>query len=585
MLVITDKDGSERVIRPVPFISITSNPIRNKIGTIGTYYDIILTGTILHDRELINTGYDIPGKNEVDVGEEMYQIVDYQSQLRELTTYDGLKYELLASNNEGEPILTFYPTVQSVNFEEGVYINHSKYTINLRAEALINKNNTVMFDSLVNSTYKKLKRDNGRFGEVQFNSTTDTLENIVNSQQGFIEDYSETWSLEVQEGQGITHTPAGGTFDFNNHFASVRGYILTRNITATGRTMYYANGKRGEAWHQAKKYIYNILFKDNDGDSTNDSTGYEQYPEYDIGNYFGSGYLNIANQTWGGYNHLRTESFDVTAGTFTLNDTWVLSSGNAYENYNLSTSKPRDGSNTYTVNIDGTIKGLSSQHAGGRSYGGNNTGTPVIPGGQSSLNSAYQNALFKWHQVSNSGTYGRCYLYHRAQSSILATLNTVPASVSVAGNETNGEITYNIEYDTRPPASISGTLSESITCNDTYPGDVFALIPVIGRPTGPIIQYLNSRTEYQRNLSIDLVFDRYYASGNGGNIGARQFYYLSKPSLQQPFRDQIGYIVNAFSPSGDVGIRKWLINPPVETWDASTGRYSLNINWIYELNK
>jgi hypothetical protein len=48
MLVVYD-GGDGKVIRPVPFISITQNPIRNKAGNLGSYYDIVLTGTILSD--------------------------------------------------------------------------------------------------------------------------------------------------------------------------------------------------------------------------------------------------------------------------------------------------------------------------------------------------------------------------------------------------------------------------------------------------------------------------------------------------------------------------------------------------------
>jgi|688.fasta_scaffold02450_13 hypothetical protein len=599
MLVVYDGSAG-KVIRPVPFISITQNPIRNKAGNLGSYYDIVLTGTILSDLGSPNgtngtggfasSSADLSSEN-IAIGQAMRNIVSKQNKLRELFSQDGRKCELLSADGSSQPVITFYPTVQSITFDEGVYINNAKYTITLRAEALINSSNKLVKDSIPNSTFiGDLK------GSTPSRSTADVDLKSAVSSSGFVEDYSETWSIEPQEGRGITDTAtiAPTTFDANTHVKSIRSYILTRNITATGRTMYYeespaAGGggatKRKEAWEQARTYVYKCILKDTDDISTNNSTGYEQYPEYGLGPYFGSGYLNIAKDNWGGYNHVRTESFDVAGGTFTLQDTWLLSSGTAYEDYKMSLSRSRDGTNVYTINIDGTIKGLSSQQAGGAAYGGNNT-APTINGSVAGINTPYQNAMYKWHSVSNSGIFGpNCNLYRRAQAGVFATLNHVPASVAVSSNEFTGEITYNVEYDTRPLPAVSGTLSESITCTDTYPGDVFALIPVIGRPTGPVLQYLNMRTEYQRNLSIDLVFDRYYASGQGGNIGAKQFFLLSKPSLNQPFRDQIKFIINAFSPSGETGILKYFVSPPQETWDAGTGRYSLNINWTYELNR
>lgn len=597
LVVYTGSTGN--VIRPAPFISITQNPIRNKAGNLGSYYDIVLTGTILSDLgspnsagTFANSSQNLAPEN-IAAGLAMRNIVAKQNKLRELFNEDGIKCELLSADGSSQPVITFYPTVQSVTFDEGVYINNAKYTITLRAEALLNSSLNLVKDSIPNSTFIGSLASN-----TPSRNTADTKLSDAVKTSGFIEDYSETWSIEPQEGRGITDTAviAPTTFNANNHVKSIRSYILTRNITVTGRTIYYedtgANGaksagtiKRKEAWEQARTYVYNCILKDTDNISTNNSTGYEQYPEYGLGPYFGSGYLNIAKDNWGGYNHVRTESFDVAGGTFTLQDTWLLSSGTAYEDYKMSLSRSRDGTNVYTINIDGTIKGLSSQQAGGAAYGGNNL-TPTINGSQGGINTPYQNALFKWHSISNSGIFGaNCNLYRRAQAGAFATLNHVPASVAVSSNEFTGEITYNIEYDTRPLPAVSGTLSENITCTDTYPGDVFALIPVIGRPTGPILQYLNMRTEYQRNLSIDLVFDRYYASGTGGNIGAKQFFLLSKPSLNQPFRDQIKYIINAFSPSGEMGVLKYFVSPPQESWDAGTGRYSLNINWTYELNR
>lgn len=595
-MLVVYHGSTGKVIRPAPFISITQNTIRNKAGNLGSYYDIVLTGTVLSDLGSPNGAGTFAQSSQdnspetIAAGLAMWNIVSKTSELRALFNQDGFKCELLSADGSSRPVISFYPTVQSVTFDEGIYINHAKYTITLRAEALLNDKNKLAKDSIPNSTFVGTLSSN-----TPSRSTADTTLSAAVTASGFVEDYSETWSIEPQEGRGITDTAtiAPTTFDANVHVKSIRSYMLTRNITATGRTMYYEDSavagggtiKRKEAWEQARTYVYKCILKDTDADSTNNSTGYEQYPEYGLGPYFGSGYLNIAKANWGGYNHIRTESFDVAGGTFTLQDTWLLSSGTAYEDYKMSLSRSRDGSNVYTINIDGTIKGLSSQQAGGSAYGGNNT-APTIAGSIGGINTPYQNALFKWHSVSNSGIFGpNCNLYRRAQAGVFATLNYVPASVAVSSNEFTGEITYNVEYDTRPLPAVSGTLSENITCTDTYPGDVFALIPVIGRPTGPILQYLNMRTEYQRNLSIDLVFDRYYASGQGGSIGAKQFFLLSKPSLNQPFRDQIKFIINAFSPSGETGILKYFVSPPQETWDAGTGRYSLNINWTYELNR
>ena len=608
MLSIEYDPGSHVVLRPTPLISITQNAIRNKTGMLGSYYDITLNGTILSDEGspfYSNGGsvtpggfkgdYARPGHESVGIGSAMASIVHKQNLIRELFKKDGQKFELLPVkvdadvSNDGTgpdtPVLIFYPTVQSINFEEGLYINTCKYTINLRAEVLLDNSLKIIGDGLVNSTHTNLGATND--GTPSRNETRITIEAAV-AQSGFIDDYSESWSIEVDEGKGATKTdtPYSSTV---GDITSIRSYRLTRSINATGRTMYYGAAgsaiKRKEAWEQARNYVYKSILKDTNNISTDNSTGYEQFPEYTLGPYFGSGFLNIAKDNWGGYNHLRTESIDVTAGTFTLNDTWLLSSGSSYEDYRMSLSKGSDNA-LHKIGIDGTIKGLSSQSAGGKLYGGSNTTTPINLGG-GNVNTQYQNALYKWHQVSNYGQYGpNCHLFKRASSIFHQALNHVPLSVTLGTNEFTGEITYNVEYDTRPSNIVSGTLSENITYSDTYPGDVFAVIPVIGRQTGPVLQYIGGRTEYQRNLSIDLVMDKYYASGTGSlKERIRQLSVLSKPSLNEPFKSQINAIIHAYSPINEAGIRKYFVSPPTESWDAYSGRYSLQINWTYEVNR
>jgi hypothetical protein len=604
----------------VPLISINHNVLRNKAGVLGSFYDITLTGTIISDEGSpyyiigdeskgksnsdVSTSYSHvytrPSHETVPVGHAMTSIIAKQNLLRELFVLDGQKFELLPAKLdtginetydivglEDEPVLIFYPTVQNVNFEEGIYVNTCKYTITLRAEVLLDKSEKIIADGLINSTFTP----SGNNNVVTTNSDRMSLTGLL-AQSGFVEDYNESWSIEVDEGKGTTNTSQSLTSNSlslpSGHITSLRTYRLTRNVTATGRTMYYEEGgntKRKEAWEQAQKYVYASVLKDNDNISTNNSTGYEQFPEYSIGQYFGSGFLNIAKDSWGGYNHLRTESIDVTNGTFTLNDTWLLSSGNAYEDYRFSTSKGSD-NGLHRVSIEGTIKGLSSAHAGSTQYGGSNTAPPSF--GNPPLNTQYQNALYKWHQVSNTGQYGpNCYLYRRANNIVHQQLNHIPLSISLGTNEFTGEITYSIDYDSRPTNIVSGALSENITCNDTYPGDIFAIIPVIGRETGPVLQYIGGRTEYKRDLTIELVMDRYYSSGNAGTLTnrLRQIGILSKPSLNEPFKSQIGSIIHAYSPIQEQGIRKYYVAPPVESWDYRTGRYSLQLNWTYELNR
>ena len=148
-------------------------------------------------------------------------------------------------------------------------------------------------------------------------------------------------------------------------------------------------------------------------------------------------------------------------------------------------------------------------------------------------------------------------------------------------NEYAGEISYALDFDNRPTNILSGVLTENISVTDTYPGDVFATIPILGRKTGPILQALGSRTEYRRDLSLDLLMDYTdlpYGSGRSSLL-------LQKPSLVEPTRTQLIRLVREMSPEKEPGIRKWFVSAPVENWVPKEGRYTLSLSWTYELDR
>ena len=569
------------VIRPTPFVSISYSAQRNKIGTFGGTYDITLTGTIIDDEgspiyvenTVQPTGtfvhlYTRPSGQIVPFDQKLRSILQKQNALRELFALDGQKIEILpisvdsANTNSGgsdQPIITCYPTVQSINFEEGIYVNTCRYTITLRTDVLLDEQNKVFVDGSLGSTFAT----GGADADTNFynSNVRKTQTDLINEFGGFIEDFTENWSIEVDDQNAVTNTTSN-----NIGIASIRTYRLTRNISATGKVMYAPSGAsnevhRYEGWQQAKNFIKKKIAKS--------SNGYDEYPSLDIEQVFAKDFLNIS-QAFGGYNHSRTESIDKTNGQYSLVDTWLLSSGTAYENYNMSISSSLDAP-LISVSIQGSIKGLSSVPSSGSLYGG--TGPTGI--------SPYQNALAKYREISNNGQYGlTSSLYKRADNSVAPALNAQPKSLSLGVNEFTGEITYNIEFNNRPMNYISGVLSENISINDTYPGDIFAVIPVLGRQTGPILQYIGGRTEYQRSVGIEFVVD-YTDLPYGRN---RNSFVLSKPSLNEPVRTQINELISALSPANEPGIRKYFLSPPSESWNPKDGRYSISLNWTYELD-
>ena len=224
-----------------------------------------------------------------------------------------------------------------------------------------------------------------------------------------------------------------------------------------------------------------------------------------------------------------------------------------------------------TVSIDGAIKGLSNIPP-------DKLGNPVL----TAISGAYANALNKYNGISNSGQFGLTSdIYKRANNLVAVQLNSQPTSLSIGTNQYTGDITYNLSFNNRPTNIISGVVSEVIQINDTYPGDVFAIIPVLGRKTGPILQYIGGRTEYKRDVSINLVMDYTKISYSG----VRNSLILKKPSLVEPTASQLARLLKELSPQGEPGVRKYFISPPSESWSPKEGTYSFNISFTYELDK
>lgn len=591
MLTVKYQNVTPYILRPTPLVSINQTANRNEVSSLGSSYSITLTGAIIAsegspayagptgtpsvDGQMKSQGPNwdatngiqrVPG-TAVPYGEKLGSIINKQTVIRELFAMDGQKMELSSISND-EAKLVFYPVVESITFDEGPWVDICRYTINLVASSLLKENGELVEDSqpyLVDSLalMHEDKRD-GQSGTEYKSGTNRTEADILSEYGGFVADFSDTWSIEPDEGLA--------TSDENGNIIPM-GYRLTRNMSATGITKYIADFTQGDsgtpkkydAWQMAKGFIKTSVLKDNGAD------GSEDYPNYggDGGlAVYASGFLDLENYT--GFNSSRTESIDIAAGTYTIEDSWTIASGvvPAYEQFDMSVST-ETGTAFVTVNINGTIRGASSVKVADR--------TKPEPVGAT----RYDRASEKYYQLSNDGQFGvTSVIYKRANGCCEQVLNAQPASLSLSTNEFTGEISYSATFNNRPTNIFTGVMSESISVNDTLPGDVYASIPVLGRTTGPVLQYMDMRTEYKRSVSIEMQLD-YTDIGYGSS---RNNLLLTKPTLRSPLKDEIDSVIREVSPANEPGIRKYFIDPPSENWNPRTGNYSLSLSWTYELD-
>lgn len=574
MIAVHYENGGTTTIcflRPVPIVSISTTRTTSKALQLGSQYTITLTGTIIADggspfstgtegsgdrvenKIQITSTYDHPADTAIadpDTGHRANAIFIKQNMIRELFNNDGQRIEIMSIDTA--PVVC-YPNVESISFDNGTYINTCNYTIILKAEFLLYEDGQLHFESM---------QDNPITLEQSGVPTRDptTAGNpkaIRDRDGGLIESLSQSWTLEPDESMGQTI----GALEYCS-----RMHKLTRTVNITGKGGYLpVDGGTGVAnklvaWNEARNYgLKNFKSKIAypSGYSVN---GYEATPTEDLG--------EVLSTAGSGWNHNRTHSIDQNAGTFSLTDSWLISKQKAFEKYSMTIGNDL-ASHYTTATIDGTIYGLSSMPSSGYTE-------------PSSSGDAYTNGLARYHELTSTGTYIGSSVFARV-SGIAAPLklNPVPKSVSVSIDKFSGQIGYNVSFDSRPTNFISGVLSEMVTVDDTYPGDIFAVIPVIGRLNGPILQYIGGRSEYMRTVNIELVLDNQNAPSGSSNTAALL---LTKPSVAPMLKDQLLSLIQMLSPATEQGIRKYFIHPPVENWKPKEGRYSISVHWTYELD-
>ena len=583
MITVYYKNTDGCVIRPTPLVTISTSTNRNGLATLGTEYTITLNGTLIsHEGSPVYTsngdqafgpdgkynqigpswddaaGASYPNSEIVPYGQKLGSILEKQNAIRELFATDGQRVEFQSIDENGAKIVCF-PSVESISFQEGIWVDTCKFTVTLTASSLLDANGNLFEDSSFSADAITHQEGYTGYESSERISELDYLDKYG----GFVSSFEDNWTVEPDESVNMTDDQ-GNVIPLS--------YRISRSMSATGITKYISDFsgegdgnaapvERYNAWRQAKGFIKKKLARGSGVAGAND------YPEYDIIAEYASGFIDLAGYT--GYSHSRVESIDQTQGTYSITDSWLLASGTtAFEQF---TGSVTSATNTayVEVSLDGNILGASQQPA--KDQVKPNTGE-----------TAYDRALQKYYEISNNGQYGvGSDVYKRANGMCEQVLNSQPKSISLATNEFTGEITYNVVFDNRPTNIFTNVMSESISVNDTYPGDVFAVIPVIGRATGPVLQYVDTRTEYRRDLSIEIQLD-YTDIGYGGD---RANLMLTKPSINEPIKTELQTLINQMSPANEPGIRKYFVSAPTESWNPKDGQYSVNISWTYELDK
>lgn len=371
---------------------------------------------------------------------------------------------------------------------------------------------------------------------------------------------SENWELQKQQDQ-VSFID----YDFTND-DSLYAYTLSHTVSAVGWQNFDNGEYKNSAWYEAYKYVNSRLKETPDSSYiSTDSYNYNLpvSSTFSIDQWKGSGVATgnvIATPTgYLAYNKVRTSTVDIPGGSYSVTSTYLMSRNSG--TFEINTQYSEDESGDVTVTVEGTVTPLSSQDI------------------NSLINDKYRIASGIYQQISDTGNWTKAT---RLASGVLSTykgsgcnntlvIDRYPRAVTVGRNKVNGSISFNLTYKGISSGirslkdSISGSIAASVSVVDDNRANAYnlgyktiAIIPILGRSNGPIIQDMKTTKERKRTISFDVTMKQACRTQNGAPTG------------------YIYPLVSGYQPVGSSYVQNFQ-----ETWDWTNGRYNLTVDWIY----
>ena len=334
------------------------------------------------------------------------------------------------------------------------------------------------------------------------------------------------------------------------------------------------------------------------------------------------------------YNHTKTVNFSVIDGNYETNDSWVaIPCGILFtEEFTIETST--DEKFVSTVNVQGSVNGLSvtpfdqTIKATGIPTTGNKNnlikfGTDANKEGMAGTQSnqghehyntlqgaRYENAISGFLNDVKPRLYERACLavntpdrtqdYNPTQGNIFTQnpgnpafrkqrrLNYIPVSTSEGHDPLKGIISYSYQY-TNKTKIFSGVIAESVDINVNGPGDVVSEAFIIGRPLGPVLQNLNTRTSTTKSVNIEITVVP-PSSAAGFILDNPECPVYTQSQLFQQVEDLIeglkpygqakSSVFNGFARPASQG--NVFIKSNTYNWNPAEGKYARSVEWVYQ---
>jgi len=539
--------GKTGVTGPFPRYSISREDLSAGDGTyLRSKYSITVTGTATIKP---STSQNATVKGERQNAIQGEAIIVSNLNLQEAAQHGNGKLTIAPYGGQANKIIFSDARLLSVEMpeqnEESLGVQNLEYSLSF--EAYLNKSNA-----------------NAQTGSAAADS------DVLN-----VSSAEESWELTANEGtfsfedNAFTATAPAPTIPPSAALikAPYKTFTLTHTLNAVGiKTFNDAIPEVGDspavpatvttAWKSARDWVKSRMCKNVDSNITTGVNNAENTER--AGTIFNplkmgddTDFMNLSE--FKSYNLVRTFSSDIAGGSYGVTETWLISEESQAVTHEIDASvENSQEAPAASVTVNGTIQGLEKV----------STSDLAI----TTKGSKYANALAALTTVLGNA-YGLANSVY-ASTGIGGTLRTIIINQTLGHNQVTGTITWSVTFDDLVVA-FPNAVREDI--NVTYDNEfgtnkVVAILAILDKANGPIIQDIGTTQEKKVSLSIDLTMDK---ATRG-----------TKPSKGDN-AETLETLADNYKPDSTVDGNAVYQESRSETWNPKTGAFNLSIGWVY----
>lgn len=539
--------GKTGVTGPFPRYSISREDLSAGDGTyLRSKYSITVTGTATIKP---STPQDATIKGQRQNAIQGEAIIVSNLNLQEAAQHGNGKLTISPYGGQANKIIFSDARLLSVEMpeqnEESLGVQNLEYSLSF--EAYLNKSNA-----------------NAQTGSAAADS------DVLN-----VSSAEESWELTANEGtfsfkeNAFTATNVAPTIPPTATliYSPYKTFTLTHTLNAVGiKTFNDAIPAVGDspavpttvttAWKSARDWVKSRICKNVDANITTGVNNAENTERADtVFNPLKMGddtdFMNLSE--FKGYNLVRTFSSDIAGGSYGVTETWLISEESQAATHEVDVSvENSQEAPAASVTVNGTIQGLEKVAT-------SDLAIPTKESKYANAKAALSVVLKNAYALANS-----VYI----SSGVGGTLRTVIINQTLGHNPVTGTITWSVTFDDLVVA-FPNAIREDI--NVTYDNEfgtnkVVAILAILDKADGPIIQDIGTTTEKKVSLSIDLVMDK---ATRG-----------TKPSKGDN-AEALKTLVEAYEPSSAIDGSTVYQESRSETWNPKTGAFNVSIGWVY----